>query len=285
MPIRDAHLLRCPNCDASLEQRDKVLRCSNGHDFDIARQGYVNLTASRGVKKAPDTAEMVAARERFLEAGYYDPLLDRISGLVSVGLNELEAGTRNVIDVGCGPGFYLKRILAHDRIGGGEVVEGVAGVDLSKAAVRRAASELRGGLFVVADVEEGIPVASGGFGVVLSVFAPRPVPELRRIVRDDGRLVLAAAGPAHLRELREELGLLEVHADKEERLVRQLSGAFSVEHVDRLGFTLEPDERQARDLVAMGPNFWHRNKSPAAPRAMEVTADFLILVARPNLFK
>ena len=57
-------LLRCPVCAVSSEG-DGVLRCGEGHSFDIARQGYVNLVPGPG-----DTAEMVEARDSFLAAGH-----------------------------------------------------------------------------------------------------------------------------------------------------------------------------------------------------------------------
>lgn len=36
-------MLRCPNCHAELKREGKAFRCRNGHSFDVARQGYVNL--------------------------------------------------------------------------------------------------------------------------------------------------------------------------------------------------------------------------------------------------
>lgn len=276
------HLLSCPNCEAGFEQHDKSLVCENGHSFDIARQGYVNLATPSAAKKASDTRAMVDARLRFLERGFYRPLSDHVAGLVSSALHEVEQGARTVIDVGCGPGFYLMRLVGFDRIWGGGIMEGVAGVDLSKAAVRAAAKQMRGEPFVVADVEEGIPVRAAAFGVVLSVFAPRPVRELRRIVRTDGSLVIAAAGPDHLRELREELNLMQVRPDKEAVLAEQLSESFEVRPPQRLTFTIDLDDEGAQDLVTMGPNFWHRSPSSGTATAMTVTADFLLLTARPR---
>ena len=281
MSLRAARVLICPLCSSSFERHDRTLRCGHGHSFDIAREGYVNLAPARATKKrASDTKEMVDARLRFLERGHYKPLSDRIAEKIFPALETLPEGARTILDVGCGPGFYLLRLWAIDRISAGEVIEGAAGIDLSKAAVRVAAKHE--GVFAVADVEEGIPVASGTFGVALSVFAPRPVHELRRIVRDDGALVVAAAGPHHLHELRAELGLMKVREDKAQQLTSQLSGAFEVEEFDNLTYVMDLDEGAAQDLVTMGPNFWHRSSSSPSPRAQRVTADFLLTVARPR---
>ena len=59
-------LLRCPVCGGELEEGEGQLRCSEGHSFDIARQGYVNLVPGPG-----DSAEMVEARQNFLSAGHF----------------------------------------------------------------------------------------------------------------------------------------------------------------------------------------------------------------------
>src|SRR4051812_12453393 len=109
--------LRCPVCQASLH--DAVsgpdagpgptprhdpgpaphhdpgasgLRCANGHAFDQARHGYVHLGPGRKLP-AGDTAEMVAARVRFLAAGHYAPLRAAIA-------DATPAGARLIVDVG-----------------------------------------------------------------------------------------------------------------------------------------------------------------------------------------
>ena len=34
---------RCPICVASMQKQEKGIRCLNGHCFDVAKSGYVNL--------------------------------------------------------------------------------------------------------------------------------------------------------------------------------------------------------------------------------------------------
>jgi len=50
--------------------------CGTGHAFDVARQGHVHL-APGNRRLAGDTAEMVAARAAFLDAGHYAPVTPR----------------------------------------------------------------------------------------------------------------------------------------------------------------------------------------------------------------
>jgi 23S rRNA (guanine745-N1)-methyltransferase len=262
--VRHLDLLCCPSCGGSFRLDDRALRCPSGHSFDLAREGYVNLTLSS--KKAGDAKEMVAARSRFLATGSFDPLLRALAERVT-------GGEGPVIDVGCGPGFYLQQLTT--RCGFGDAV----GIDLSKVAVRAAARAMPGVAWVVADVTQGIPVGSERFGVVLSVFSPRPVAEFRRIVRGDGRLVIVAAGPRHLQELREAFGLLDVPSDKEEMLRAQLDHGFDCE-IDRLTFPMDLGPGEVGDLIAMGPNYRH---DPPEGRAMDgITADFVMAIARPR---
>ena len=36
-------VFRCPVCEEPLLRQERSYRCTNGHLFDIARKGYVNL--------------------------------------------------------------------------------------------------------------------------------------------------------------------------------------------------------------------------------------------------
>ena len=64
--------LRCPVCEEPLNRAGPhSLGCPRAHSYDIARQGYVNLTAGRSPHSG-DTPAMVADRVAFLAAGHYD---------------------------------------------------------------------------------------------------------------------------------------------------------------------------------------------------------------------
>ena len=60
--------LCCPVCRADLTAVETALRCPRGHSFDIARQGYVNLTRGR-TPHTGDSAEMIEARAARRRAG------------------------------------------------------------------------------------------------------------------------------------------------------------------------------------------------------------------------
>ena len=80
--FRVIYMYVCPICKKRLRKLDNVWHCQNGHSFDIARKGYVNLltTKGRNPKNAGDNAEMVKARTDFLDRDYYLPLAKKTAG-------------------------------------------------------------------------------------------------------------------------------------------------------------------------------------------------------------
>lgn len=236
--------LRCPVCGAGLAQSGGALRCPAGHSFDIARQGYADLTAGR-LTHAGDTAEMVIARDSVLAAGHFDFVAAAVVKALSAYSEGLAA------EVGAGTGFYLAALL--------DAAPGLAGLalDVSKPALRRAARRHPRLAAVRADAWRRLPVADGAACVVLNVFAPRAPAEFHRILRPGGALVTVTPEPAHLRELVDALGLLGVDPDKDGRLVSGLGPYFALEDRASHGRRLALSHPEARALVSMGPSAWH----------------------------
>ncbi|MGZ3637956.1 MAG: putative RNA methyltransferase, partial [Ktedonobacterales bacterium] len=101
-------MLICPICDAPLIQDDRALRCTNGHSFDIAREGYVNLLLDRITGQTGDTKEMLRARRRFLDREHYAPLATAVSRMTLAHLaDHPEWDIPAVLDAGCGEGYYI----------------------------------------------------------------------------------------------------------------------------------------------------------------------------------
>ena len=76
----------------------------------------------------------------------------------------------------------------------------------------------RGSDGLVADTWRPLPLRDGCADAVITVFAPRNLPEFHRILRPDGRLIVVVPSGTHLRELRADGRALDVPADKAERL-------------------------------------------------------------------
>lgn len=222
------------------------LICSGGHTSNIARQGYVSLLGKHSGTHTADSAEMIAARERVLGAGLFEPVTEAIEAAASdPRLADVE-GT--VLDLGSGPGYYLERALeaAPARVG--------IAVDNSKFAARRAAKcHPRAGA-VVADVWEEIPVRSGSAAVVLNVFAPRNGEEILRVLAAGGHVVVVTPGPEHLKEMIGPFSMISVDADKEGRLRETLGPLAEGLESSTLEWRMDLSRSEVADLVGMGPN-------------------------------
>lgn len=237
-------LLRCPRCASGFTVDGRSLRCAQGHVFDLARQGYANLTGAAQPAHA-DTPAMVAARAELLGSGRYAALTTALSDVVP-------AATATLLDVGTGTGHYAAAVLDARPTARG------LGLDVSVAACRRAArAHPRLGV-VAADAWATLPVADARLDVVLSVFSPRNAEEFARVLRPAGSVITVTPRPDHLIELRETLGLIGVEDDKESRLAESL-GRFGLSMIDQREVR-DQGRWSAQDAVrsvGMGPNAFH----------------------------
>jgi len=260
--------LRCPVCGQRLDRADdQALRCRQGHSFDIARQGYVNLTAGRSPHPG-DSAEMIADRSTFLAEGHYDFIARALA-------ETARADDGLVLDAGTGTGDYLARVL--DAL---PAATGL-GIDVSKPALRRAARAHPRAGAALADLWRPLPLADASVAVLLNVFAPRNGPEFHRVLRPDGMLLVVTPAQDHLKELVETHGLIRVDPDKADRVAETLGSAWKAEATASHRRTLHLTAEAARTLIGMTPSA--RHVPPAEIRAADIaaTAAIDLTVYRP----
>ncbi|KQV05419.1 MULTISPECIES: putative RNA methyltransferase [unclassified Kitasatospora] len=258
--------LACPHCARPLNLDGRTLRCAAGHSFDQAKQGYVSLLAGDAHTGTGDTAEMVAARGDFLAAGHYRPIADALAKAAEVAAAAGQGGdgpTGLVADLGAGTGYYLAHVL--DRTGGAG-----AALDISKFALRRAARAHPRIGALVCDAWRPLPLLDGSADLLLNVFAPRNGPEIRRVLRPGGRMLLVSPTSRHLRELVDALGLLSVDEDKERRTDEKLSPWLTRTDRTEVEFRLRLSHAEANEVVAMGPNAWHTDPARLAAALAEL---------------
>ena len=253
LPPAAVALLACPVCGAGLAVDGRSLRCPSGHVFDRARQGSVTLLTP-GTRPPPgDDAAMVADRVAFLAAGHYDGLTAAVAAAAGEG-----GPVRAVLDLGGGTGAHLAGVL--------DAVPEAVGVvlDASRYAARRAAKAHPRAMAVVADGWGRLPIRDGVLDRVLVVFAPRSGPEIARVLRPDGRLVVATPEPDHLAELVEPLSLLRVDPDKQDRLAATLEPHLQPVTARTHRQRLLLDRASVAALVGMGPHARHRSRAEIA---------------------
>ncbi|SFK96826.1 putative RNA methyltransferase [Geodermatophilus ruber] len=273
-PARALALLACPVCGAALDAApgDAGLRCPTGHAFDRARQGQVTLLPPGHVAPSGDSAAMVADRVLFLGAGHYAGITRALGDAV---LAEDGDPPGTLLDLGGGTGHHLAAVL--DRL---PDAVGLV-LDSSRYAARRAAGAHPRAVSVVADAWARLPVRDGTLDRVLVVFAPRNGPEIARVLRPGGRLVVVTPAADHLAELIAPLGLLQVDPDKARRLAATLEPhlrpASATGHRERLLL----DRAAITTLVGMGPHARHLSPQALAaavaglpePTAVTVSVD------------
>jgi 23S rRNA (guanine745-N1)-methyltransferase len=275
---RAVALLACPVCGGPMDVLVDAsgLRCAEGHQFDRARQGHVTLLPPGHRPPSGDSAGMVADRVAFLEAGHYAGITAALAGAVVA-----DGPPSSVLDLGGGTGHHLAGVL--------DALPDAVGVvlDSSPYAARRAARAHPRAVAVVADTWARLPVRDGVVDRVLVVFAPRSGPEIARVLRPDGRLIVVTPAADHLGELVGPLGLLRVDPDKAARLAATLEPWLvpvrATVHRERL--TLPRPAAVA--LLGMGPHARHttraaiEHKLAGLPDPVPVTVSVDVTTYRP----
>jgi 23S rRNA (guanine745-N1)-methyltransferase len=277
---RSGHgLLRCPVCRLDLTGVAGVLVCRNGHGFDLAREGYVNLLRGRRHRPAAggDSSAQLQHRRSFLDAGHFDAIASAIATHVQHAGANPPCSCWHLLDGGFGTGHHLARLeaaLSLPAIG--------LGLDIAKDAARHAARRWPRLGFAVADLWAEWPVQDAAVDLVIGVFAPRNFPEAARVLRPGGWIAVAYPGPEHLRELSHRFGLLNHHAGKSERIIAEANHWIGPPTIVRHHREAILDGAAVRAAIMMGPNVHHIAPSMLASEIgpTAVTFDITILLAR-----
>jgi 23S rRNA (guanine745-N1)-methyltransferase len=252
-------MLQCTvrNCRSPLLRDGCRVACAQGHSFDLAKSGYVNVLQpqDKRSKNPGDTAAAVAARRRTHDRGVTGPLLDGIAAMLHGNAGDV------VLDAGCGDGFYLGSLAARTGCD-------PHGIDISIPAVDAAARRYQGYEWVVANADRVIPYADGAFSAVLSITGRMNAPEFRRVLRKDGRLLVALAAPDDLIELRG------AGRDRVERTVATFADGFHLTEQRRVTTTAELDAAGVEDVL----HSIYRPMQAEPARAMRVTFSLDLLL-------
>lgn len=233
------NLLMCPVCRKELVLAERTWRCASNHSYDVAKQGYVNLhvVQHKHSKNPGDTPESVQARRAFLSAGFYAPLQHAIVKLIR------ELRVENLIDIGCGEGYYTDAMQA-------EVLQCV-GVDIAKNAVQVAA-KLNKDVTWVVGTGAILPVLDQSVDLCSSLFSPIPEQEILRVLKQDGYLLVVTPAIEHLYAMREAL-FEEVNPHEPNKFVEQLSQHFELMRDVVVDAPLCLQQQDLKNLIAMTP--------------------------------
>jgi 23S rRNA (guanine745-N1)-methyltransferase len=242
------------DCRAPLEREAARAVCERGHSFDVARTGYINLLQpqDRRAKNPGDSAEVVAARKRFLKRH-----------AVPLDLSRLPT-PHSLLDTGCGEGHYLGATKSQFDCE-------AHGVDISVPAIDAAARKHRDCTFVVANADRFLPYADASFDLVMSINARLNPPEFRRVLRDGGTLLVSILGADDLRELR---GGPE--QDHVERTIALFAPTFTLVHHENVRRTAHLDRDGIRDALLSS----YRGMRDMPDQELDVTLSRDVLIFR-----
>ncbi len=267
----------CPICKKRFIRQNQSLVCPNGHCFDIAKQGYVNLLRSRGAaRRHGDDKMMVAARTAFLNAGYYNPLRDAVTELA---VRHAKDGCV-VLDAGCGEGFYTAFLRAALENAGISV--SVYGIDVSRDALIACAARDSGIGLAAASISD-IPAENGSVDILLNLFAPYDAAEFARVLKPGGALIRVFPGKRHLWELK-----AAVYTTPYENVIDTLElDGFSLLSRADLRFPLtRMGKEQIEALFKMTPYYYKTSREGqarlAALQTLRTNAEFIVAEYRKD---
>jgi 23S rRNA (guanine745-N1)-methyltransferase len=248
----------------ALVREPRRLLCPRGHSFDVARSGYINLLQpqDRRSRQPGDTAAAIAGRRRLHDGGVTEPLLHAIAEMVAASPGDA------VLDAGCGEGFYLGTLAR-------ETGFDAHGVDISIPAVDAAARRYPGCQWTVANADRFLPYADRSFSIVLSITARMNAGEFRRVLRDDGRLVVALPAPEDLVELRG------AGRDRVARTVEAFADGFTLADRRRVATAADLDAAAVDDVL----HSIYRPMRSQPAEAMRVTFSLDLLLFRQTAGK
>ncbi len=265
--------LACPLDGEPLNQSGTCWRCPAGHSFDVARQGYLHLLPVQKKRSLDpgDSKDMVAARRRFLNAGFYQPIAGAVNKAVAPGA--ADAKPLACLDAGCGEGYYLRQLAAANT----ERSLALVGVDISKWATLAAAKQDKRPRWLVGS-NANLPVLNGSLDCVLCLFGFPVYSEFARVLKPGGILIQADAGPDHLRELRE---IIYPSLKPEKPPAVDVPEGFLSLGTETIRYSLTLESQEAiADLLAMTPHFY---RAPAEGRVRAETLETLAVTVEVTL--
>lgn len=307
-------LFICPICQSPLQPAADTWRCDGSlnakqqakktvHSFDVARQGYVNLLPVQQKKsKAPgDSQQSIEARQRFLNAGYYQPLQALIHQQIekllitrqsaqSEVMSEQNEEQLNWLDIGCGEGYYTQDIA---QIADG-IIDNLIAADISKSAVLELAKASKAAKRLWLQVEDNnknpahcatiyplvtsaanLPIRAQSIIGISSIFSPILPEAFATVLQSAGYLIIAKPDIGHLASVRDAL-FDDVREHNSAKFLTELAPFFDLLQTHHVSTELTLPTEALADLLTM---------TPYAYRAHSEKRQALLAMAKTQAFK
>ena len=264
-------LLSCPVCgaDCACTEDGKGLKCKGirTHCYDFSKSGYLNLAGPRA--GAGDLKAAIRARSDFLNENYYEPLADEVCRILS------EHGASVALDAGCGEGYYTNRMANVCAVMGADL--SVAGIDHAAKTAKREQNDAG---YIVASLFT-LPIKEKSVDAITNLFAPCAEDEFLRVLKDDGIVVIVAAGERHL------FGLKQAIYENPYSNLGRADLPKTMQLVEKRRLTYEIDvlgTQKIEALFSMTPYYWRTSEQDKAKLSsleeLKTEVDFDIFIYR-----
>lgn len=227
-------IYQCPKCKKNSKISDKSLICENFHVYDFSSKGYIHLIEN--YKGSNYKENLFDSRERVFKGGFYDHILSELK-------KELNGDVKNVLDVGCGEGFYIRNLK--------ETFKNTYffGLDNSKSAIHKAVINDKKNPYILANLSN-LPFQDNSVDVILNILSPANYSEFKRILTNKGIVIKLIPTKNYLKEIRE---ALEIKDYESKDTIDLLTKNMNIVRAKRISKVFNLKREQVKDFLLMTP--------------------------------
>jgi len=238
----------CPICGSLLNINEKYYSCNNNHNFDISKNGYINLLLTQEIKTKihGDDKLMLTSRHNFLKKGYFKPLLN---GIITQ-INKYAKNNIRILDSGCGECYYISEI--NQYLINNNISSEIMAIDISKDALSIGMKKNNGIEAAVASIYN-MPIKENSIDIIINLFAPHSAIEFARILKSGGILIKAVPLENHLWSLKK---VIYDNPYKNEPVKIEMNGFIIHDNIEIKSTICLPCLEDINNLFTMTPYYY-----------------------------
>lgn len=254
---------KCPICNSDMLIEEKSMVCSKKHSYDFSKKGYIHLI--NNYKATKYSEQLFVSRNYVFNNSFYDHIINKIYSIV------VNYKNNNVLDVGCGEGFYIKELKKKIKD------SFFFGLDNSKDAIEIAVREDKENPYLLANLAN-LPFSDNSIDVVLNILTPANYQEFFRILTESGTIIKVVPTVNYLKEIRELINKSDYSNEDTINLLENYGEIVSREVVSKT-FSLKPEA--AKHFLQMTPlTFSQQITEELINKLKEITIELEIIVAK-----